>query len=388
MKRIISMALLGATTGLVAMQGQEAFLYKDPRIMGMGGANVAVGSYSTAVFSNPAGLVNIKKDHGIVVELLGVKVDATAQIQDFANDISDASDTGNQTDMLNVLQKYNGEHFHIGVDNYSSVSKNSDLFAWSIGILAAEDANFMTHAEGSAIGSSLETSSRVYGAIVLGAAKTYSTNIGRVDVGLGLKYVSQISYEGLVGIDVLTDDGDLVDKMRDTYEKKSSGFGVDLGVNYQPFPNNYWHPAIGLSVMNIGTLSLDDNYGGQPMTVNMGISISPEVSYIDKLVVAADYVDMFGANKQREYTSETGYIDHDTYDYLKKLRLGVGVGLFDNSWISTQVNLGLYQAAYTAGLDFQLTVLKLNFATYQEQIGVGSVDISDRRYMAQIGIGW
>ena len=57
----------------MAMYAENASLYKDPRIMGMGGANVAVGAYSTSVFSNPAGLTNIKKDHGFVVDLFAPK---------------------------------------------------------------------------------------------------------------------------------------------------------------------------------------------------------------------------------------------------------------------------------------------------------------------------
>jgi len=44
-KRILSLALLGTTSSLFALGAEHAYLYKDPRIMGMGGANVAVGAY-------------------------------------------------------------------------------------------------------------------------------------------------------------------------------------------------------------------------------------------------------------------------------------------------------------------------------------------------------
>ena len=389
MKKIISATLICATTSLVAMQAEEAYLYKDARIMGMGGTNIAVGGYSTSLFSNPAGIARIKKEDGFVVEVLGLGLDATAQVTDFADDMSNAIDTEQIEDLTAVLEKYNGEHFHQGFSNYSSLSKNSDLFAWSVGLLVAEDANFMTHVSGCEIGlECIETTSRGYGGLMFAGAKTFDTTVGQVDVGVGFKYVAQVSYEGLVSAIDLVDDNISSDELRNQYEQQSSGFGIDLGVNYHPVGNSYGHPVVALSVMNIGTINMDDNYGGQPMTVNLGFAVTPEVQYIEKLTLAVDYVDIFGANKQREYTSETDYIDHNTYDFIKKLRLGVGVCLVENQWVYTQLNFGLYQGGLTAGFDLLASVIKINLATYEEQVGTGSVDISDRRYMAQFGVAW
>ncbi len=393
-KKIISIVLLGATTSLMALGAEHAYLYKDARIMGMGGANVAVGGYSTSVFSNPAGLANIKKDHGFVVDLLGLGVSTSENTSDFISDIDEASDAEDETEaMTDVLEKYAGEHFHIGVDNYTAVSKNSDIFAWSIGILAAADINFQAHPNGSADGGLLATTSRTYGGVVLGVAKPYSTEYGRIDIGVGLKYISQLSYEGSLGVNELTDDDeDIDDKLQDKYEQESSGFGLDIGVTYYPFAESFWNPAFGLSILNIGSMDMDDNFGGQPTTVNVGASVTPEVAYIDKLVLAIDYVDIFNANNVRIYNYNDGdyvtYTDYEESDVMKRIRLGASACLVDSSYFSTTVKVGMYQAAYTAGVDMELTFLKLSFATYEEQVGTGSVDIADRRYVAQIGIGW
>ena len=390
MKKIISVALLGATTSLLALGGEQAFLYKDPRIMGMGGANVAVGAYSTAVFSNPAGLANIKKEHGYVVDILSIGATTSDQTQEFADDLDAAGDDSAKIE--DVINKYSGEVFNVEVNNYSAVSKNSDMFAWSVGILAATDVSTVVHGNGSATGAPLEVSGRAYGGLILGGAKGFDTKVGKVDIGLGLKYIQQTSYEGPLYVSDLQGD-DAMEALKTKYEKNSSGFGLDLGINYKPFENSVWHPAFGLSILNIGAMSMDDNFGGQPTTVNIGASITPEISFLNKLVLALDYVDMFNANKVRIYTFDEGndtqsYTDYTDDDMMKRVRLGAGIGLIDSQYLSTQVNVGLYQGAYTAGLDMEITVIKLNFATYQEQIGTGSVDIPDRRYMAQIGIGW
>ncbi len=393
MKKIISLALLGATTSLMAMYAEHAYLYKDPRIMGMGGANVAVGSYSTSVFSNPAGLASIKKEHGFEVDLLGIGVSVSEKSQEFMDDINNV-DSEDSAAMTAILNKYSGKHFHVGVDNYTALSKNSEAFAWSIGMLAAADVNFMAHGNGSLTGGLLETSSRGYGGLVLGGAIPYDTEIGRVDIGVGLKYINLTSYEGTLGVTDLTNtDDDAAKILQDKYEKTATGIGMDLGATLHPFAENIWHPAVGMSILNIGAMSMDDNYGGQPMSVNLGASVTPEVPYFDKLVFAVDYVDLFNANKLRIYNynsvGETvGYSDYADTDFMKRLRLGAGLGLVDSTYFSSAVNVGIYQSAYTAGLNMEVTILKLNFTTYQEQIGSGSADISDRRYMAQIGLGW
>jgi hypothetical protein len=393
MKKIVTLSLITATS-LMAMYGEHAYLYKDPRIMGMGGANVAVGSYSTSVFSNPAGLTNIEKEHGFVVDLLGLGVSGSKSALDFAEDLQDAIDTEEDAEVAKVLKEYSGEHFHVGVDNYTSISKNSDVFAWSIGLLAAADVNFMPHAQGSTTGGLLQTSSRAYGGIVLGAAKPFDTELGRVDVGVGVKYISQMSYEGVLGVSELLEDGednDLADTLQDKYEKESSAIGLDLGVMYHPFSDSYWNPTFGLSIMNIG-MEMDKNYGYQPITVNVGASVTPDVAFLDKLVLAVDYTDILNGNKVRTYkfseTDEVIYSDHEESDYMKRLRLGVSATLLDTWAFSTTLNAGMYQGAYTAGVNLELFFLKLNAATYEEQIGTGDVDIADRRYMVQLGIGW
>ena len=394
MKKIISLALLGATSSLMALEAEHAYLYKDPRIMSMGGANVAVGGYSTSVFANPAGLASIKKDHGIVVDLLGLGVSASEKYLDFANDIADIETNSdinpNATgDMVDLLATYSGDHFHVGVDNYTAISKNSDAFAWSIGMLAAADLNYKVHANGGP--SFLETSSRVYGAANIGIAKPYDTKIGRLDIGLNAKYVSQMSYEGGLSIDDLLDDQDLAKKLQDKYEKTSSGFGVDLGLALHPFQSSMWHPTFGLSVLNMGSMSMDDNYGGQPMTVNVGFAISPEVSFMNSLTLAVDYVDMLDANKVRFYNISGDTVeveDLDESDFDKRLRVGLGLGLIDSSFFSLALNGGLYQGAYTAGVNLEMLLFKLNIATYEEEIGLGTASNKDRRYIAKLGFGW
>lgn len=384
-KILLSVALLGATSSLFALGAEHAYLYKDSRIMGMGGANIAVGSYSTSIFSNPAGLASIKKDHGFVVDILGIGASMSASTMEFVDDLDAAGDdTGAITDLLNDNM---GTPFHLGVDNYTSISKNSDAFAWSIGLLGAADVNYVVHAP-----LALEVGLRAYGGVLFGVAKPYDTEYGKLDVGMSVKMIKQKSYENSLSVNDLTDE-DVSTTMEDDLVD-STGIGLDIGVVYHPFTDNYWNPAIGMSIMNIGSMDMDDRFGQQPMTVNVGASVTPEVPIIDKLVLAIDYVDMLSANEARVWslvdggTGEYEYTDLSESDFMKRVRLGVGIGLVDTFLFSTTLNLGLYQSAYTAGVDVELAFLKVSVATYEEEVGTGSATNPDRRYMAKLGMGW
>lgn len=389
MKKIVLTALLGATTSLMALGAEHAYLYKDPRIMGMGGTNIAVGGYSTSIFSNPAGLSSIKKEEGFVVDIFSLGVSTSSQTQEFISDLDNAGDDTTQIEA--VLQKYSGDAFNVSVNNYSAISKNSDFFAWSIGILAAADINYIVHANGSANGAALEVAGRTYAGVVIGASKDFHTSIGEFDIGFGAKFITQKSYEGPVYTSDLTQDNAL-ENLQNKYEKTASGIAGDLGLIYKPFgTDSFWNPAFGMSLLNVGSMSMDDNYGGQPMTVNLGASITPEVSFLSKLVLAVDYVDVMNASKTRVYTYAADIVTYEDYsesDPMKRLRLGAVFGLVDTSLFLLTLKAGLYNTSYTAGVDMAFSVLKLNLATYEEQIGTGEADIPDRRYMVQIAIGW
>ncbi len=399
MKRFIPLSLLASASLVYADMSTQEFLYKDARIMGMGAANTAVGGYSTAVFHNPAGLINIKQSHGVEVELLGVTLGGSKNIQSFMDDLDNADDDNADPsdDTTEVIKQHAGETYNVTAANYSSVSYHSESdLAFTIGLLAGADVNLLPHGNGSANGI-LETHSRVYGGLVLGAAQKYPNLLlgGDLTVGVSLKYITQNSYEaGLDEGEVTAHSDDLETYLQDTYEVENSGFGIDIGVLYEPDILDGWNPSIGLSIMNIGSLDFDDVYGAQPMTINAGVSVKPSVPYVGDVVIALDYVDIFNAQQARvrnyyPYRAEDQYdsVDID-FDMMQHIRAGVSAQVVDNSWFLLTLNAGLYQGAYTAGFDMQLAVLKIQAATYQEQLGASTGQIEDRRYMIGVGIGW
>ncbi|SFV75366.1 hypothetical protein MNB_SM-3-386 [hydrothermal vent metagenome] len=396
-KKILGISLF-TTTSLMAMYAENAYLYKDPRIMGMGGANIAVGSYSSAVFTNPAGLINIKKSDGFVVDIFNIGASGSTNTKSFVNDLittEDIDDDNERTKAeVDLAKKYSGEHFHTDTTSYLALAKNSENFAWSIGVLSAQDSNIMLHANTPKIA---EVNARGYANVIAGIAKEYNTEIGNLNVGMSFQYMKGKSYEGILGISELRDDDNdnqsVGDKLRARYENEYSAFGVNLGAIYKSsfkIKNHDLHPSFGLSVLNIGSMDLDGEYGHQPLTVNLGVAIQPKIKYINEFTLAADYVDLFNANKLRiyNYREKVDYTDYDTSAGIKHFNLGMRMNFVDNKWFETTLMTGLYQGSYTAGLDMRLLVFRLNLATYEEQVGDTTTTISDRRYMVKLGISW
>ena len=398
MRKLLPLSFIALSTLVYADMSTQEFLYKDPRIMSMGGANTAVGGYSTSIFSNPAGLIKIKKSHGIEAELLGVSVAGSERIKPFMDDLSNSQDS----EVIDTIKKYSGDAFNATISNYTSFSYHAQNdIAYSFGLLGAADLNFIPHANSGANGV-LETHSRAYGGLFLASATKYSGLStpflngmldGAVTVGVTLKYITQKSYEAGLDLGEVTEHKDDIPQyLQDNYEVDNSGFGMDVGALYE-FNNKAWNPAVGVSVMNIGTLDFDA-YGGQPVSVNLGASVSPEISWSNSLKFSVDYTDVFNSQQARirNYKPYRAQDQYDNaaigYDAMNHLRLGASLGLLDNMWFMATLNAGLYKGAYTAGIDMQLTVIKLQIATYQEQLGSTLGQLEDRRYVVGLGIGW
>ena len=194
--------------------------------------------------------------------------------------------------------------------------------------------------------------------------------------------------------EIVLNKDDLATYLQDNYEKTNSGVGVDVGVLYKLPVAKEWQPTIGLSVLNAGSLNYGDVYGSVPMTVNAGISVTKEVPYLNRIIVGVDYVDILGAKQALvRHVNPTDYYDQyktidANEDFTNNIRAGLTIDMFDNMWVMGSLSAGWYQEAYTAGIDLQLTILKIQAATYRENVGTADNIIEDRRYVVGLGIGW
>ncbi|ADH85621.1 hypothetical protein [Desulfurivibrio alkaliphilus] len=351
------------------------YLYKDPRVMGMGGASVAVGGKNSSVFTNPAGLGRL--EGGYTVDLLPVTFSYGKTARDFLDDMSDALDIDDEDEqldaVLDVLADYRGDNGHISLETFPAVGWRGETVAINVGYLGSAKVDMRSH-QGYGSEGLLEVDGRLVHGPVFGGAYEHANLRGITTYGASVKFLSmdrlERSYSARGIVDLVDDDDyDLEDDLED-----GSAVGFDLGVMHDFQRDHQWSPTVGLSVLNFGDTSFG-KAGTIPMTVNLGVSFSPEVRFFNRLVLAADYVDLFN-----NYEEDS--------DFMKRVRLGAGLQLWERRWTAMELQAGLYQGHYTFGADLRLAILSLGFVTYAEEMGAYSGQDADRRYMLRMNIGW
>ena len=362
------------------------YLYKDPRVLGMGGAYTAVGGTGTSIFYNPAGLSNLNPKSGFEVDLLGLNLSTNQNSLDFLSDFSDALDTGDldhdgdsDDDKLeavnNVLKQYRGKNLHLNIANYSSVSKKINKIGLSIGFLVGTKFDGKTH-QGFSSEGVLELNYNTTAGLFFGAS--YDTLDGDLSLGLGLKYVYRNSlYHNFTSRELVEHQDNLDEYITDELAKSDSAISGDIGLIYRvgnKIPKlKKLNMSLGFSLLNIGDLDFKEA-GKIPMTANIGMSINPKVPYLNNFIFSADYIDI---------TEQ-----YDDSSKLKRLRFGGEASVYENKWVKLALRAGLYEGYISAGADLRLGVLQLTFTTYGEEVGAAQGQDEDRRYILSMFLTW
>jgi len=395
MKKIIKTTLLSAAvaTSLSALTYEHPQLYKDPKVMGMGGANVAVGGHASALFYNPAGLAYIPREYGVEVELINLSASINQNILDFAKDFSDATDspadldgdgnTNNDDDdktlaMLDVMDQYMGKNIHFDMNEFTSVSKKGEKVGFAIGGVLGANFDARTHR-----GFGSDGVMEMQGLGYYGAATGFSYDFSDVEIankyilnnfslGIGVKQINYMSLSHAFSISELIEDN--FDKyVQDELVKEGQSTVFDIGGIYKLSENT----QIGLSAMNIGGIGDKDSVY-IPQTVNAGVGYLKRWEgdkFFNQVRIAADYIDMLYAYDQDK-------------DIMKRTRIGIGANVWDG-WFSTlTLRAGLYQAAPTYGMNLRLTMLQIGYAYYEEEVGTYAGQDKDARHIVNLTFGW
>ena len=375
-KQLLLSTILGATL-LQAASFEYPMLYKDTRFMGMGGTNIALGGESSSLFHNPAGLsgLNRSKDGAIEFELLNMTAAFSQDTFGFIGDITNDALTDAQ--MAAVLEDYYGKNNHLTFNNYTSFAYRGERIAWSVGILAGMQGNFQTHYPFGSAGV-VETGMGVTGGLVSGISYDWDEDL---HIGVGLKVLMAAGYYSEVG-------AANADNIQGDVEAFVNGISTspiaafDIGAIYDldmllPL-GEMLRPAVGVSVSNIGGITYGDKYPTIPTTVNVGFTIQPQdVLIFSDLAFNVDYVDMFNA-----YETTSG-LDSS---FSKRLRMGGRASLFHNKFFQFTTSAGLYNAAFTGGVEMRILSLRFNYATYAEALGAYATQNLDRRHQITLAL--
>ncbi|MEK6683872.1 MAG: conjugal transfer protein TraF [Nitrospirota bacterium] len=334
--------------------------YKGLRPLGMGGAFTAVADDENAMFYNPAGLNQIEGFGG--AEVLDPFIEVSKNTLDFIKDLQDVSDANTDAEQTalaaDLLDEWLGEHLHLR----AGVFPNLTFHNFGIGVLGQAVVDFEVH---NPLGSNtLEARGGYDIALVASGAYAFTVRENPLRIGATAKIIQrQLSDQTYTTRQLVEQDGfDPTDDLQ-----TGNGFGLDLGAIYS-LPV-LLEPSFGVSIQNIADTKLGDA-GKLEQQLNLGAVIHPPVGF-GKLLVAVDIVDA------------THQLGKDS-DLARRLHAGIEYRLP----VVLAIRAGLYQGYPSYGLTADFWFLKLVAAAYTEEIGAYAGQQPDRRYAAQLSLGF
>ena len=354
----IVMCFLLLITG-PAFSAEYYGFHRGTRTLGMGGAFTAVADDYNAIYFNPAGLALMKN---FTLGILDPMVDVSEKTIDLYQDFDDI-DSDDLTQVTALMRKYIGENNHVkaALDLHLGFNvKNAGVMLSGIG-----QSTFNIRIRNPTNPEANITSVADYG-LVLGMGVSIPEVKG-LKVGATIKSLSRTSLNEVYSATVIADD-DLADMIDDDIED-GLGFSADIGAIYTFNILRATDVNIALAGLNVPKMKFGDAMDAETQ-INAGVAFRQRFLGCT-LTEALDIYDI---------TDNAGDDDSDE----KKIHIGAEVQFP----MIMSVRGGLNQGYYTAGLTLDFKVLKFDFATYGEEIGVIAGQKEDRRFSAQISMGW
>lgn len=333
-------------------------LYRGVRPLAMGGAFTAVADDEHAMFFNPAGLADISMVNLAVVNpLVEVSEDSTDMYQDLQD-----TDFETVEEAEDFLRKYMGvqQHLRAAVNPYIGFNiadygvMISGLGNGTINAMPVNPSN--PEMDVMAVGD--------YGLLGGVGGKLPFTGLR---MGLSVKAINRHSLvEQYSAEDLVEED---FENLVDDDLNEGSGFSADLGVLYTlPFISVV-DMDVGLALQNFPSMDMGDALDIDTQ-INMGLAIKKKLGNFG-FIGALDCMDL---------SRDIG----DDDDWGKRLHVGAEVKF--PLFLSLQA--GLNQGYLTGGIGLDFKLLRVDLATYGEEIGEEAGDHVSRRYLAQVTIGW
>lgn len=334
-------------------------IHMGVRPLGMGGAFTAVADDQNAIDYNPAGLSRARSfGLGIVNPMVEVSEDS----YDFYKDFDDI-DQDNTTEVAELLRKYVGDNFHIKVaaDIYTGFRiGNAGVMVAGVGRGYAD----------------MAIRNPTYPELHLNSVVDYGGQVGvgyelpmvpGLSLGIGVKVLNRTSIDEVyTAVDIADDD--FGDTLKDD-QKDGSDASFDLGMIWTREIEGLTRVSLGLAGLNIKKMDFGEARD-QETQYNAGVALE-QTFFGFTLTEALDYHDITD-NLEGDGSTE------------KKLHMGAELKFP----FLLAVRAGLSQGYYTAGATVDFKLIRFDVATYGEEMGVYAGQKEDRRYVAQVSMGW
>lgn len=342
---------------------ENYFIYESARTLGMGGTSVAIADDHQALFSNPAGLgLQTKSSYSVVNAQIDQNEDyskVNGKIKSLSDADTGASRSANYNNLMEIMgktgyQAWSAMGYYMGATGFGMAAFYHD----SEKISVENPAN-------------PKVKSEIYQDAVLSGSIARGFNESQIlfkdrtigwwgaTMKVATRKMSEQSYYAR-DFAALTPGA-----LKDT-DRSGATLDFDAGALWQL--NNPWQTSLGLFVGNVLSTDYSEEAGTLKRQFAIGTSIKPLTGppeRNEKLVLAADY-----------------WENGDDRTALTKLRLGMQIEVARGMHLLC----GLRGGYPTAGFAIKWYDLRVQAATYGEELGQRPGEKEDRRYAASLNL--
>lgn len=361
-----SLLVLAAASVLPAHALEEnPRLFRGIRSQGMGGLITTTGNYSEALFGNPARHSAVDAWKLSILDLTAETNTTFLTTQSEFTQLRTASGAGTISSASKLIGKNEHAALQLLLGAYYDPNFIGDL-GFAFGFYTRAHTNISINYT-----TDLDTQTMVDLGPNLGAS--YKLLDGNLFVGMNLRLLYRVSVDGTINsLSFLT--GSKLTLQN--FGNQGMGFDGDIGGYYHlPFELTWTRMSVGLSINNIFRssyntypMALLSGLGNRPINndrlINMGLRLDfPDHWIFAAPILAIEIQDIGDASKEMSIPKRTHIGGEAKLSRVFALRAG------------------LNQGYPTFGVGVDLPVVKLDFATYGEELAGNSGRREDRRLM-------
>ncbi len=337
---------------------------------GMGRAYTAVADDWLALHYNPAGLALV---NGAEIQAFDLKMAANEDVYESYDNVKTFSENNNN--LANSLNRFIGKHIQANIDNITQITMPHFALA------ARYDVNIEVDLQNMAMPKTMARYSRDFTIMTglagaLGKKKDlrFGMRLGRMVRKGGVKYLSTS--------EIIGNRASLVDQFQD----EDAGWGLGLGAQYKLPTGGRTEVVLGWAWHDVGKTSFGSYSDTRRPTriedvMNAGIAVRFPIGGRANRRVERRYGPQRSSN-HLTLAADYSHINQslDKEHLPKHLHLGMNLDL---PLLALQA--GWNQTSLTYGFSFDLGVVRVNAASYAEEIGSYGGQRKDRRYMLSLG---
>lgn len=345
MKKMILAFLILLGSGAQAAELHQS--YRPIRGLGMGGVNLATVRGAEVVFQNPAALLTIDT---LDIHAVGINVGARVPSKEDLDAISgiDASDPNSYNDLfgrkihLNVNARTAFATPYFGFGYYREVMANLELHNPTLPAFST----YLRNDEG----------------YVLAAAMPI---LNRMAVGMSVKRLNRQGGDTKeVGITEVTDG---IESVMDTFENRGQAHGIDI--SFLARGASIFNPTFSAALRDVGVTKFRKTGGSHaPASIDQNLVAGGSILVTNKMV---DWTLGFEADHLLDPDIEIG----------KKLHLGTELSI-----PGLDIRAGFNQGYFTYGVGVDLFFMRLDAASYYEEMGVFPGQRAELRYAISLSV--